>query len=636
MPYARADCYTDAFAEGLEPDPLQKVSEWADAERVLSSHTSAERGPWRTDRTPFLRAIMDALSPSSTVERVAFCKGSQVGGTECGNNWIGYIIDRTPAPILAVQPTVPLAQRMSRQRIDPMVEACPSLRSKVAAKRSRDSSNTMLLKEFPGGFLLLTGANSATGLRSLPARFLFLDEIDAYPGDVEGEGDPVSIAERAIRNFPNSKELLVSTPTFEGRSRIMAEFLDGDRSRFYVPCPYCEHAQVLVWPNLRYEVEDGQVLPESVGYGCDSCGVLIDEGRKTEMLAGGRWIAERPELSARFRSFHLSALYSPVGFFSWTDVARLWLRANKPSVNRERLCTFVNTVLGETFKDPAEVPDWKVLFRRREAYPMGTVPSPTASLVTAGVDVQADRVEVEVVAWAPGLESWSVDYRVLPGNPSATQVWETLRVYLDSKFPRPDGVSLPIHRVAVDAGYLTQSVYRWVRAQGGDRVLAVMGRDEYPALVGPPKAVEVTVGGKRHRRGVKLWTVGTNVAKRELYGWLGLEEPLEPDAERPPGWCHFPQYAQEYFEQLTAEEIVPRVERGYRRYRWEKRRERNEALDCRVYARAAAATFGVDRWDERQWTAWSGDAGERSAARPGGRRRKRSGKRWIDPDRWRL
>lgn len=634
MPYAPSSVYAEAFARGLMPDPLQTVSEWADTERVLSSHTSAERGPWRTSRTPFLREIMDALSPSHPCGRVVFCKGSQIGGTEAGNNWLGYIVDRAPAPVLAVQPTVIMAQRMSRQRIDPMVDSCPSLRAKVAAKRSRDSSNTMLLKEFPGGMLCLTGANSATGLRSLPARFLFLDEVDAYPGDADGEGDPVAIAERAIRTFgTTAKVYVVSTPTFEGRSRIAREFEEGDRSRYYVPCPHCGTFQLLVWENLRYQDEGDELVEGSVEYGCVECRAGIDEGAKTRMLAEGEWKADRPEVSERVRSFHLSALYSPVGFFSWEDCARAWLRANKPSVNRERLCTFVNTVLGETFKDPAEVPDWKRLWRRRETYDVGTVPDERAGLLTAGVDVQGDRLEVEVVAWGPGLESWSVDYRVFAGDPNGAQVWETLRVYLDSTFERADGVSLPIHRAAVDAGHLTSVVYRWVRAQAGARAIAVLGRDEHPAVIGQPRAVDVTTGGKRHKRGVKAWIVGTNVAKRELYGWLGLEEPLEADAPRPAGWCHFPQYPQEWFEQLTAEEIVPRVVRGYRRYVWEKRRERNEALDCRVYARAAAATFGIDRWSEQQWQAWSGAAPEAGGAKRAERRRKR--KPWIDPERWR-
>ena len=184
--YDGADEMERMWREGMKPDPLLSVSEWADRYRVLSSKSASEPGRWRTARTPYLKEIMDCLSPSSKVRRVVMMKGAQVGATEAGNCWLGYIIHQAPGPVMAVSPTVELAKRSSKQRIDPLIEESDVLRGLVRERRSRDSGNTVLTKEFAGGVLVMTGANSAVGLRSMPARYLFLDEVDGYPGDVEG------------------------------------------------------------------------------------------------------------------------------------------------------------------------------------------------------------------------------------------------------------------------------------------------------------------------------------------------------------------------------------------------------------------------------------------------------------------
>jgi len=239
QPQSADEVYGMAAAAGMRPDPLLDVSEWADKYRWLSSRASAEPGQWRTDRTPYLREIMDCLSARSHFERVVFMKGAQIGGTEAGNNWIGYVIHQVPGPMMAVLPTVELAKRSSRQRLDPLIEDCPALRDKVKDARTRDSGNTVQSKQFPGGILILTGANSAVGLRSMPARFLFLDEVDGYPPDVDGEGDPVNLAIARSRNFARRKIFMCSTPAITGLSRIAAAFEESDQRYFWVPCPYC-------------------------------------------------------------------------------------------------------------------------------------------------------------------------------------------------------------------------------------------------------------------------------------------------------------------------------------------------------------------------------------------------------------
>src|ERR1035437_4679410 len=232
------EIYAAAAAAGARPEPLLTISQWADQFRTLSQRASAESGPWRTERTPYLREIMDCLSPSCGIERIVFMKAGQIGGTECGNNWIGYVIHQSPGPMMAVQPTVEMAKRNSKQRIDPLIEESDALRKLVSDQRSRDSGNTILSKEFPGGVLVMTGANSAVGLRSLAARFLFLDEVDAYPGDVEGEGDPVNLATARTRTFARRKIFMASTPKITGLTRIEAAFEPSDQRRYWVPCPY--------------------------------------------------------------------------------------------------------------------------------------------------------------------------------------------------------------------------------------------------------------------------------------------------------------------------------------------------------------------------------------------------------------
>jgi len=290
--------YLDAWSEGWRPDPDITVSEWADEFRMLPRKASAEPGRWRTSRTPYLREIMDCLSPQNRVERVVFMKGAQIGGTEIGFNWLGFIIHHCPGPALMVQPTVEIAKRVSKQRLAPSIEETPVLRERVAEARSRDSGNTMFVKEFPGGLLILTGANSAVGLRSMPIRYLFMDEVDGYPGDVDGEGDPVSLAEKRTDTFSRKKIFMVSTPKIKGFSRIESEYLSTDQRRYFVPCPHCGNYDWIRWPNIQWE----EGLPDTARLLCESCGSLIEERHKTWMLERGQWkaTAERNGRTAGF------------------------------------------------------------------------------------------------------------------------------------------------------------------------------------------------------------------------------------------------------------------------------------------------------------------------------------------------
>jgi phage terminase large subunit GpA-like protein len=588
------NAYSESFNAGLRPDPELLVSEWADEFRVLSKTASSEPGRWRTERTPYLKEIMDCLSPYSNYEKVVFMKGAQVGGTECGNNWIGYVIDKAPGPMLVVQPTVEMGKRWSKGRLAPLIEDSPNLRGKVKDPRSRDSGNTVQSKEFPGGVIVVTGANSAVGLRSMPVRYLFLDEIDAYPGDVDGEGDPVSLAIQRTSTFTRRKILLVSTPTIQGLSRIEQEFEVSDKRYFHVPCPFCGHYQKLVWSQIKWNID-----PTKTYYECESCGKHIQNHHKTEMLENGKWIAENPD--SRVAGFHLSSLYSPVGWFSWAQAVQNFLESKD---NEQLLKVWVNTTLGETWVDKGEAPDWERLFERRENYKIGVVPS-GGLILTAGVDVQKDRIECEIVAWGSDKQSWSVDYKVIDCNPAKPEGWRTLDEILETTFESEDGQFRKISMLAIDSGYATQEVYNWVRSKPTNQVMAIKGQggpgaNSAKALVplGYPTKVDINQRGTKIKKGVKLWPVGVSILKSELYNTLKLQR---IDEKYPPGYAHFPMYNPEYFKQLTAEQLVTKIHKGYPKSEWQKMRERNEALDCRIYARAAAIAIGIDRWSEQKW-----------------------------------
>ena len=590
-----------AWREGLTPDPLLTVSEWSDRHRMLSSKASAEPGRWRTSRTPYLKAIMDCLSPTSPVERVVFMKAAQLGATEMGNNWIGYVIHHAPGPMMAVSPTVEMAKRNSKQRIDPLIEESSVLADLIAPARSRDAGNTILAKEFRGGVLVMTGANSAVGLRSMPVRYLFLDEVDGYPLDVEGEGDAISLAEARTRTFTRRKIFIVSTPTISGASAIEREYEASDQRRYFVPCPHCSHRQWLRFEQLRWD--KGQ--PETAAYVCESCDTAIAEHHKTWMLEHGEWRAMADGSSGKTAGFHLSSLYSPVGWRSWREIAAAWEAAvNKESGSAAAIKTFKNTELGETWVEEGEAPDWQRLIERRDDYRIGSVPA-GGLLLVGGADVQKDRIEVSVWAFGRGKESWLIEHRVLMGDTARDSVWKRLAEMLAESWTHASGAAMPLARFALDTGFATQESYAFVRACRDSRVMAVKGVARGAALIGTPTAVDMTQGGKKLRRGIKVFSVAGGIAKLEFYNNLRKSADVGEDGLTPvfpAGFVHLPKIDAEFIQQLCAEQLITRRDRnGFAIREWQKMRERNEALDCYVYARAAAAAAGLDRFEERHW-----------------------------------
>lgn len=586
-----------------KPPVRLALSVWADQHFALPEG-DANAGRWRC--LPYQRGILDAISDPS-VERVTVMKSARVGYTKSFCAAIGYFIAHDPCPILVVQPTIDDAQKHSKEDIAPMLRDVPALRGLVAEAKTRSSENTILEKAFKGGSLSLVGANSPRGFRRTSRRVVIFDEVDGYPASAGTEGDQIALGIRRTEYYWNRKILAGSTPTVAGISRIERLFAEGDQRRYEVPCPQCGHRDVLVFQRDQHERGHYLVWPEGrpheAHFVCRKNGCVIDEAQKRWIVERGQWVAEHPERFTehnKHASFHLWAAYSYSPNATWGQLAAEFLAAKRGGPLT--LKTFVNTALGETWQDRGEAPEWERLMQRREPYRIGSAPW-GALFLTAGVDVQKDRLVVEVVGWGRGKVSWSVDYLVLPGDTSDTArgPWTQLDALLERRFPHAAGVELPIAVLAVDSGYNTQQVYGWARRYPMSRVIATKGVTHASAFLGTPSPVEVSDRGRKLKRGYRVWPVCSGMGKSELYGWLRLEAPTEVD--QPPGFCHFPEYGDEYFRQLTAEQLVPvKDRRGFVRLEWSLIPGReNHVLDCRVLARAAAAVAGLDRFTEADW-----------------------------------
>lgn len=571
----------------LRPPPRLSLSAWADKYFYLSAESAAEPGRWKT--LPYQKGIMDAITDPA-VDQVSFMKSARVGATKMMGAAIGYYMHQDPCPMMVVQPTVEDAQGYSKEEIAPMLRDCRVLSDLVLEPTSRVSESTILHKAFPGGSLSMVGANSGRGFRRVSRRVVFFDEVDGYPSSAGSEGDPIKLGTKRTEYYWNRKIVAASTPLIAGASRIEEMFEAGDQRRYHVPCPHCDHRDILVFRKQEdgrghyMQWPDGE--PENAYFVCSANGCAIEHGEKLEMLEGGEWIAEA-EFSGH-ASFHIWAAYSMSPNASWGQIATEFVEASK--LGPEKLQTVINTLIGETWKARGEAPGWERLYNRREQYKIGSVPDGVV-ILTAGVDVQKDRFVFEVVGWAPNKESWSIDAGILHGDTSDPATWAQLDELLGRDYE-----GMAISCMAVDSGYNTQQVYSWCRRYPMSRVIAIKGMAAARSLVGVPSPVEITVSGKRMSRGYKMWPIGVAIGKSELYGWLRLDRAADGE-EFPPGYCHFPEYAEEFFLQLTAEHLVTiRKKTGFASLEWQMIPGReNHWLDARVYARAAASVKGLDR-----------------------------------------
>lgn len=519
---------------------------------------------------------MDAVSDHD-IHTVVVMSSAQVGKTEIVNNLVGFHIHQDPAPILVLQPTLEMAQTWSKDRLAPMLRDTPALRGKVKQPRSKSSTNTLLHKVFPGGHITMAGSNSPASLASRPIRVVLCDEVDRYPASAGTEGDPVNLAKKRTATFWNRTVILTSTPTIKGVSRIEAEFEESDQRYFFVPCPHCGEHQRLKWSGVTWAKDEaGESLPETAQYACEHCGALWTEVERHQAVKRGEWRATKQ--SAGRAGFHLSELYSP--WSTLESVVRSFLEAKKsPELQK----TWENTCLGETYEESGDGIDETGLYGRREEYP-APVPA-DGLLLTAGVDIQRDRIEVEVVAWGEGEESWNVDYIVLPGDTARDpkdknpgNVWRELDdVLFENTYEHETGTGLHITATVIDSSDQTTTVYEYVKSRQPRRVFAAKG------IAGPGRPIAKKSGKQKGKktRDVDLYQIGVDDAKNIIYSRLKIDSPG-------PGYCHFPRARdEEYFAQLTAEKLVTRYHKGFPRKEWIKARQRNEALDCRVYALAA-------------------------------------------------
>lgn len=566
----------------LKPPPDLTLSEWADTFRRLSAGSSAEPGRWRTSKAPYQKEIMDAITDIS-IRKVVIMSAAQVGKTDAMVlNPIGYYVHYDPSPIMVIQPTIDMAEKFSKEKLSPMIRDTPVIAERINEK-SRNSGNTIMQKIFPGGFVTIAGANSPTGLRSHTVRILLADEIDGYPASAGSEGDPLMLATKRQTTYWNKKQVSISTPTIKGASRIEVEYEHSSKGEWNTPCPCCGELQPLVWSGVVFDKDD---LTE-INYVCSKCGVISSEAEWKEKFIDGKFIHEDPENPVK--GFHLNTLASTLT--TWREVVEKFLVANEEvkKGNVELMKVWTNTEMGQTWEEDGETIEDEELIKRRENYNC-EIPADVLYL-TAGVDTQDDRFEVEVVGWGPEYESWGIKFAALYGDTGNMQdpVWDNLDAFLSQSFEKPDGSKLKIIVTCMDSGgHRTNQVYKFCKARFNRRIFAIKGsNDSAAAYIQKPT--------KNNREQAYLFTIGVDTGKSWLMDRLKLSEPG-------PGFCHFPRedgrgYDEKYFKGLTSEKKVMRYKMGRPYFAWELKdrgeHRRNEALDCRNYATAAIEISGL-------------------------------------------
>jgi terminase, large subunit len=570
-----------------KPPPRLTLSEWADRYAYLSAESSAEAGRWRT--LAYQKGIMDAFT-DPTVEMVVWMKSARVGATKIFNHLCAYHMHQDPCPLMVCQPTVEDAEGYSKDEIAPMIRDTPVLRELVSEPKAKDGSNTILMKQFPGGTLSMVGANSARGFRRVSRRVVLFDEVDGYPATTS-EGDQIKLGIKRSEYYWNRKIGIASTPTTKDFSRVERWFLQGDQRRFYVPCPECDHWQYLRWQQMKWEKD----RPDTAAYECENCKARIPHTQKRWMVDRGEWrptaVAQRPGLV----SFHLWAGYSYSPNATWEQLVREFLEVKG---DPDQLRTFVNVTLGETFElDYASKLSAEGLMKRREDYEPGVCPDGVLCLV-AGIDTQDQWLDVNVWGYGRGEEAWLIWSQELRGDPALPEVWEQLDHVLATEWSCANGKTLKIAQMAVDSGgHYSHQVYLYARERKAQGVIAVKGssRRDQP-IINRGAKVDINYRGKTMKNSGMVYQIGTDTAKTTIYGRLRHNQPG-------PGYFHFGLAAdEEFFNQLTAEKQQVKTVRGFQVKEWVKKSsDRSEKLDGCVYAYAALQLM-LRRYDRK--TVW--------------------------------
>lgn len=598
-----------ALAGMTPPDDLT-VTQWAEAKRRLSAESAAEPGPWRTERTPYLREPMDAFTDPK-VRHIVMVAASQVGKSEFLNNCIGYIIDEDPGSILFIHPTTIDAQEYSKLRIAPMLRDSPALRQKIAAPKSRDSHNTILQKAYPGGILTMCGSTEAHALASKPIRYVFGDERDRWATSAGNEGDPWDLAMARQTTFYNAKAVEVSTTTIKNASAIESAYYTGTMERWNSKCPHCGEYHEIRWSDIRFEYDEIIVSHKKtykvkkVYYTCPGCGCISTEAEMKR--APAKWIAENPEAYGQgTRSFWLNAFVSQ--WASWESIVLKYLNALGST---KKMQVVFNTCFGEPWEDRGDIEDEDSLLARREDYGKDKngepVELPPGVLVlTAGVDTQDDRMEYEIVGHGFFGETWGIEKGIVMGRPDDDATWNKLdEVVFDRVMRFENGVGLRVSMSFVDeGGHFTQSVRAQCNARISKKVFCIKGMPgQDKPYISPPKKQKIFVNQ------IAVGTcwqyqLGVDSGKEIIMDNLRVQTPGQK-------YCHFPKrddYCSAYFAGLLSETKVydPNKKQPWS---WKKipGHERNEPLDCRNYALAAfkALPKNLDEID-RQIKAASG------------------------------
>lgn len=590
----------------LKPPPKLNLVEWADTYRYLPDN-SAESGKWRTDRVEAAREPMQSITDPD-VQEVTVMSCIQLMKTELMINAALYYIHQEPSPIMYVAPKKETAEAWSKERFMKSVATTPAT-AEVFSKNRRGDGNTILQKQFPGGQISIVGARNPTDLAMRACRIMLFDECDKYPmnvgageGGSGGEGDPIQVAwGRATTFGKRAKKITACSPTIEGRSRIHQEYLKSDQREFHQPCPHCGHAEALDWDKHVHIQEDkqGNKLPDTACIVCAECGTAWSEGDRVKSIRNGYWVPKHPEIT-HHRGYWVSSFASP--FISLQAMAREYVNALD---NPQSMKAFINTRMANVYREKGDAPDWQRLYERRDTYKPGTIPLGGLMLV-CGIDVQKDYLIYEVVAYGRKKRSWSIDIGVIEGHISEDATKEALRQFIDTRYTNAHGLEVGMELILIDSSNDTQEVYSTVAQIGTPRLRAIKGQGNLTTIVGTPKPVQIDINGIRKDGGIKMWPVGVSVLKEQLYKWLMLNRPtdeaLADGGEWPTGYCHFPEWDEDYFKQLTAEILVERADKkGFLMRVWERIRDHNHYLDCRNYARAASAMLGIDRMTEDDW-----------------------------------
>lgn len=573
----------------------QTLSEWADEHFYLSSESSYIEGKWRT--LPEQKGIMDAIS-NDDVQDVNVQKSARVGYTKIILAAMGYFATHKRRNQIVWQPADGDAEEFTKIELEPAIRDVPMWRDAFPSFERKSKENTLSLKIFEGVALHIKGGQSGKNYRRLSADVGYLDELDGFVEDVDKEGDPVTLAAKRTENATYPKNIRGTTPKTKEMSQILPLVEASEmRVTYQIPCPSCGERHPLTFGGVDSPggLKWDKGRPETVRHACPHCAVLYTQTDYIDASdAAGRWQADDGEYLGQDGNFYKTdgnrrPPPRSIGFQIWTGYNRLtsWAQIIRDFLaakdDPRRLKTFVNTTLGEAWEEPGERVEVDDLYDRRETYQ--ALPDEVVVL-TAGVDVQDDRLEVEVVGWGEGAESWGVEHRIFFGSPSQSATWAQLHKALGQTYERQDGAVIHIAATGVDTGgHFTTEAYEFCRRNASARVYALkgVGGDGRP-VVGAPKKNKTG----RMTQFVQLFSVGTDEVKSIIMANLRIIAPG-------PGYCHFPEaYDREYFAQLTAEKRVATYRKGYKKLEWVKTRDRNEALDLRQYAIAALVILNPD------------------------------------------